>query len=155
MTITISELLLEDLDKIIEIEDTLYVKPWQKKDYLYELNDNPYANYLKMSIKETGEIIGYIGFWIKFEFAEITKVSIKKEYQGHKLSKLLMADCIRRIKLASCVNITLEVRTSNVVAKHLYESFGFVATATRKKYYENGEDAILMIKELNDDNTSD
>lgn len=148
MTLQILELLNEDIDAILPLENELYHKPWQKKDYEYELNDNPFAYYLKLVNKDNQEIMGFIGFWIKFEQAEITKVSIAKKYQGYKLSKLLMADAEQRIRLAECENITLEVRVSNVVAINLYKSCGFNIVATRKKYYENGEDAYLMLKEL-------
>jgi ribosomal-protein-alanine N-acetyltransferase len=148
MTIQILELTNEDIDAILPLENELYHKPWLKKDYEYELNENPFAYYLKMIDKDSNEIRGYIGFWIKFEYAEITKVSIAKKYQGYKLSKLLMNDAERRIRLAECVNITLEVRVSNTVAINLYKSCGFNIVATRKKYYENGEDAYLMLKEF-------
>ena len=148
MTIQISELLVEDIDNILPLENTLYHKPWQKKDYEYELNDNPFAHYLKMVDGDSKEIMGYIGFWIKFEQAEITKVSISKKYQGYKLSKLLMADVERRMKLAGCESSTLEVRVSNEVAINLYKSFGYKILTTRKNYYENNEDAYLMYKEL-------
>ena len=148
MTLQILELLNEDIDAILPLENELYHKPWQKKDYEYELNDNPFAYYLKLVNKDNQEIMGFIGFWIKFEQAEITKVSIAKKYQGYKLSKLLMADAEQRIRLAECENITLEVRVSNVVAINLYKSCGFNIVATRKKYYENGEDAYLMLKEF-------
>ena len=148
MTIQILEVKNEDINDILIIENELYHKPWKAKDYLYELNDNPFAFYLKMIIKETSEIIGFIGFWIKFEQAEITKVSITKKYQGHKLSKLLMQDAEKRIVLAGCNNITLEVRVSNERAINLYKSCGFRIVTTRKKYYENGEDAYLMLKDL-------
>ena len=148
MTIQILELTNEDIDAILPLENELYHKPWLKKDYEYELNENPFAYYLKMIDKDSNEIMGYIGFWVKFEQAEITKVSIAKKYQGYKLSKLLMADAERRIKLAECENITLEVRVSNKVAINLYKSCGFNVVATRKRYYENGEDAYLMLKEF-------
>ena len=148
MTIQISELLVEDIDNILPLENTLYHKPWQKKDYEYELNDNPFAHYLKMVDGDSKEIMGYIGFWVKFEQAEITKVSISKKYQGYKLSKLLMADAERRMKLAGCESSTLEVRVSNEVAINLYKSFGYKILTTRKNYYENNEDAYLMYKEL-------
>ena len=148
MTLQILELLNEDIDAILPLENELYHKPWQKKDYEYELNDNPFAYYLKLIDKDSNEIMGFIGFWIKFEQAEITKVSIAKKYQGYKLSKLLMADAENRIRIAECENITLEVRVSNIVAINLYKSCGFNIVATRKKYYENGEDAYLMLKEL-------
>lgn len=148
MTIQILEMLNEDLDEILLIENELYAKPYVKKDYLYELNDNPYAIYLKMVLKETNEIIGFIGFWITFEQAQITKVSIKKKYQGLKLSKLLMQDAENRIKLAGCINCTLEVRVSNEKAINLYQSFNYKTVTIRKRYYENGEDAYLMLKEF-------
>ena len=148
MTLQILELLNEDIDAILPLENELYHKPWQKKDYEYELNDNPFAYYLKLIDKDSNEIMGFIGFWIKFEQAEITKVSIAKKYQGYKLSKLLMADAENRIRIAECENITLEVRVSNIVAINLYKSCGFNIVTTRKKYYENGEDAYLMLKEL-------
>ena len=148
MTIQVLELTVEDIDAILPLENELYHKPWLKKDYEYELKDNPFAIYLKMVNKDNNEIMGYIGFWIKFEQAEITKVSIAKKYQGYKLSKLLMADAENRIRIAECENITLEVRVSNIVAINLYKSCGFNIVATRKKYYENGEDAYLMLKEL-------
>lgn len=148
MTIQILELTIEDIDAILPLENELYHKPWLKKDYEYELKDNPFAIYLKMIDKDSNEIMGYIGFWIKFEQAEITKVSIAKKYQGYKLSKLLMADAERRMRLAECENSTLEVRVSNTVAINLYKSFGYEIVTTRKRYYENGEDAYLMLKEL-------
>ena len=148
MTLQILELLNEDIDAILPLENELYHKPWQKKDYEYELNDNPFAYYLKLVNKDNQEIMGFVGFWIKFEQAEITKVSIAKKYQGHKLSKLLMADAERRMRLAECENSTLEVRVSNTVAINLYKSFGYEIVTTRKRYYENGEDAYLMLKEL-------
>ena len=148
MTIQILELFNEDIEEILPIEETLYHKPWQKKDYEYELNENPFAHYLKMIDKDSKEIIGYIGFWVKFDQAEITKVSIKKKYQGYKLSKLLMQDAESRMLIAQCSSCTLEVRVSNEVAINLYKSCGYNILATRKKYYENGEDAYLMYKEL-------
>ena len=45
-------------------------------------------------------------------------------------------------------NVNLEVRVSNVKAIALYQKFGFKNVAVRKRYYSNGEDAYLMIKEL-------
>ena len=39
-----------------------------------------------------------------------------------------------------------QARTEEAIA--LYQKFGFKNVAVRKRYYSNGEDAYLMIKEL-------
>lgn len=44
--------------------------------------------------------------------------------------------------------IFLEVRKSNVAAARLYEKAGFKAFSVRKKYYDDGEDAVVMLKEI-------
>lgn len=38
----------------------------------------------------------------------------------------------------------LEVRASNHGAQQLYEQLGFARVGLRRRYYSNGEDAILM-----------
>lgn len=55
---------------------------------------------------------------------------------------------IEYCKQANVASITLEVRPSNNAALHVYESFDFKQVATRKKYYANGEDALLLEKQL-------
>ena len=45
------------------------------------------------------------------------------------------------------VNITLEVRVSNEIARHMYKKFGFNEVSLRKFYYGN-EDGILMEKQV-------
>ena len=60
MTLQILELTNEDIDLILPLENELYHKPWLKKDYEYELKDNPFAIYLKMIDKDSNEIMGYI-----------------------------------------------------------------------------------------------
>ena len=45
------------------------------------------------------------------------------------------------------INITLEVRKSNEIARNLYKKFGFREVAIRKFYYGD-EDGILMEKQV-------
>ena len=47
-----------------------------------------------------------------------------------------------------CETFSLEVRVSNAPARHLYEKHGFIQVNIRKGYYENGEDAYLMVKPI-------
>jgi ribosomal-protein-alanine N-acetyltransferase len=49
------------------------------------------------------------------------------------------------------VDLTLEVRPSNLNAINLYIKSGFKQVSVRKAYYNNGEDAFLMYKRLGSD----
>ena len=42
----------------------------------------------------------------------------------------------------------LEVRESNEVAINLYIKFGFKKISKRTKYYDDGETAVIMLKEF-------
>ena len=106
---------VNDLDEIVKIEETLYKVPWNLKQYRYELEENEFA-YLFV-LENEGTIIGYYGFWVMFENVDITKVSVRKEFQGMKLSNILMEDCFKRVEAFNCENINLEVRVSDILGK--------------------------------------
>ena len=43
---------------------------------------------------------------------------------------------------------TLEVRVSNDVARRLYEQVGYRLAGRRRRYYQDGEDALIMTTPL-------
>lgn len=137
---------VKDLNEIIKIEKDLYKVPWNENQYKYELEENEFS-YLFV-LENEGIIIGYYGFWVMFENVDITKVSIRKEFQGMKLSNILMEDCINRVKLLGCEKINLEVRVDNYRAINLYKKYDFKEVIVRKDYYGKGEDALILCKEL-------
>ena len=84
------------------------------------------------------------------EFAHETV--IKKEEVYNKILELeigtkLMTYLIYNAIDSHVINITLEVRKSNEVARKLYKNFGFREVALRKLYYGD-EDGILMEKQV-------
>lgn len=137
---------VKDLNEIIKIERDLYKVPWNENQYKYELEENEFSYLFVLENEEI--IIGYYGFWVMFENVDITKVSIRKEFQGMKLSNILMEDCINRVKLLGCEKINLEVRVDNYRAINLYKKCDFKEVIVRKDYYGKGEDALILCKEL-------
>ena len=136
-----------DLPAVLELENKLFpASPWPERQFLYELNGNPYAAiYL---IEQDSVIAGYVDLWIMFEQAEIADIGVAAEYQNKGLGSRLMKYVINEAIKAGCENLTLEVRVSNAPAIALYEKYGFINVAVRKHYYENGENANLMLKPL-------
>lgn len=143
----VRELTLSDIDEIVQIEETIYKDPWNKDAYVRDLDNDIAYNYI---LEHDGVIIGYYGFWIMFDNIDITKVSIRKEFQGMGLSKILLQDFFQRIANVDIKTITLEVRVSNKKAINLYKQFGFEQICIRKNYYSDSEDAYILQKRGDD-----
>lgn len=136
----------QDLLQLLKIEEELFQKDaWDEKFFLYEMHENPYST---IYVSEQDDMIqGYMDVWIAYENAELSNIAVRKEFQNQGIAKQLMKYMMDIVHQKQCVNVTLEVRVSNAAAIHLYESFHFRKVSKRKHYYENGEDAFLMMKE--------
>lgn len=137
----------DDLPRILELEARCFPEsPWPEAEYLYELRENPFAQ-LRV-LEENGEICGYIDWWILYDKAQLANIAVAPEYQRRGYAKAMLEECIRDAGEKGCETLSLEARVSNAPALALYRSYGFIDAAVRKRYYENGEDAILMVLPL-------
>ena len=134
----------KDIPFILEIENECFVKPWGEKDIRYELNNNPVS--VVYVLEENNMILGYLDFWITFDSATVAQIAIRKAYQGRHLADLLMKEMIDDCFAKKVINIALEVRVSNIKAINLYLKHGFKKIVVKPHYYENGEDAIYMVR---------
>ncbi|KJS15347.1 MAG: alanine acetyltransferase [Peptococcaceae bacterium BRH_c4b] len=146
MQLTVIEMLPAHLDQVLAIENTSFPVPWSRQSFVFELLQNEFAYYIV--VLQDDKVLGYAGVWVVLDEAHVTNVAVHPEYRGGKIGRLLMTELMRRVSLKGAVRITLEVRTSNAVARNLYSSLGFKELGVRKKYYsDNNEDAIIMWKE--------
>lgn len=137
---------IEDVDEVLKIEEYSFDKPWTKDYFEYELNENN-INDLFVE-KENDEIIAYGDLWYMFENCDLTNIAVKKEYRNKGYGKKLLMHMFEVARNKGCEYMHLEVNVNNINAISLYEKLGFIKTRTRKKYYENGDDAYDMIKDL-------
>lgn len=142
----IKDLTEDDLPLIAPMEQALFAdSAWSMEDYLLALKD-PYQHYL--ALWEDGELIAYSGYFVLYENAEILTVGVDKKHQGNGYAKQLMEEMLAQAKQKGAEMMSLEVRVSNERAIRLYERYGFMRVALRRRYYRDGEDALLMIKEM-------
>ena len=144
LNLTIGKMQSSDIPEVVELEKISYgVHHWSEDSFYGEIK-NDLANYY-CAKDENGKIIGYVGFWIIFEEAHITTLSINPAYRRKKIAQILLTEAIERCYEKKVKFITLEVRVSNIAAISLYEKFGFQSVGTRKGYYQdNNEDALIM-----------
>ena len=137
---------VEDLDHILELEKQCFKSPWSMSDFLYELQENPFAYYVVL--RENEAIMAYLGIWIDESRAQITTIGVDPNHRGKGFAKQLMEHMIEECEAKDVKTWSLEVRVSNRAAIELYKKYSFKQVGLRKAYYQdNHEDAYLMLRE--------
>lgn len=114
-----------------------------------EIENIESANPFQRSIEfyENNEVLGYLVYSHIYDRLEIDNFFVNEDKRGNGIGKKLMSYLVSIAIDSHVVNITLEVRKSNDIARSLYKSFGFREVALRKMYYGD-EDGILMEKQV-------
>jgi ribosomal-protein-alanine N-acetyltransferase len=146
-----------DVATVQEIEREIFATPWPRNAYYRELASRASAHYVVL--RQEGveaparlqgpdydpTIIGYGGMWRMYDEAHVTTIGVRRDLHHHGYGRVLFAGLVQAAYDMGAKWITLEVRTTNDNAMHMYEGFGFKVIGRRKGYYtDNGEDAIVM-----------
>jgi ribosomal-protein-alanine N-acetyltransferase len=137
---------LSDIPYVYQEEIKIFGKSLGEKTLYNEIIYNDLSRYFIALVD--GVRAGYVGSWLTLPNAEILNLFVSEQYRGKGLGKKLMNQVIEICKQEEIQNITLEVRKSNHYAITMYQSLGFHVATTRKNYYEDGEDALLLMLEI-------
>ena len=142
----IREMTIDDLDQVMIIEKESFNEHWKRKDFEYEISENAFSN--MVVYEKENKILGILGYYILFDDAQITTIATLKEARGQGIATELLEFLIEDCNKKQCSVLSLEVRKSNSKAQNLYKKFEFIEMNIRKGYYEDGEDALFMMKAL-------
>ncbi len=140
--VVIAPALKGDIRAMVDLEELCFGESWTEESYLNEIGNSRTACYLVC--RSRGKLAGFIGAWIIMDEAHITTVAVHPDMRGKRLGKCLIWCLMDQAVNRGCRWATLEVATGNAPARKLYERFGFVKIGQRKRYYANGEDAVVM-----------
>ncbi len=95
------------------------------------------------------KIIGFlIGVKINPEYAKILMLAVSKYHRKQSIGSGLLNQFLRVIYIEKIKRIELEVRTNNKAAIKFYQKHGFKIKEKKREFYQSGEDAYTMIKEI-------
>jgi ribosomal-protein-alanine N-acetyltransferase len=156
--IEIRRMRADDLDEVMVIERAAFRHPWSIELFRRELEHDwstilvsvEPPSPLAMPGKGAAErVLGFIIFWLVHDEVHILNVAVAPEHRRRGIARTLMIEAEKRAHAASAALMTLEVRRSNQAALDLYREFDYRAVGVRPNYYvDEGEDAIVMVKEL-------
>lgn len=143
---------LADVQAMHRMETTLFpADAWHIDMFLEELT-HPTRTYYMLELPvenpESGEggwrAIGYCGTMVVADTADVQTIGVLPEYEGHGFGRAMLEQMHERARELGAERILLEVRADNPRAQRLYERNGYRAIHTRRGYYDDGTDAIIM-----------
>lgn len=137
---------INDCEQVAAIEAESFSLPWSLSAFT---NTVEKENFRYFVAEKAGEILGYCGFLFVLDEAEIPNVCVKASARKQGVGRQMLTVLIEEALRLGIATLFLEVRESNVAARRLYESLGFVENGIRKNFYEQPvEHAVLMSKTL-------
>ena len=140
--------MIADLPRILEIGAASLHSTYSEQDILFDMQENPVSYFFTALVD--GKVVGYLDFFITFNSATIVQIAVDEEYRNKGIGNLLLGAMIRECEVQGepVEYITLEVRASNTNAQRFYKKHKFAAVTTKRAYYDDGEDAIYMVRTL-------
>lgn len=127
---------IKDIDAIYNVEQSCFTSPWSRDMLLQSLQ----SGCVMLVCEEAGVVMGYAGI---YPGGDITNIAVLPDFRRKGYGKMLVTALIDNAKHMCADGIFLEVRVSNKAAISLYEKCGFKQIAVRRKYYSDGEDALI------------
>ncbi len=146
MSIEIRKMDLSDISYVYNEELKIFGKSLGEKTLYNEIIYNKMSRYFIALVD--GRRAGYVGSWLTIPNAEILNLFVSEKYRGLGIGKKLMAEVLAVCNENEIKMLTLEVRKSNDYAIKMYQGLGFKTSSIRKKYYADGEDALLMLLDI-------
>jgi ribosomal-protein-alanine N-acetyltransferase len=144
MKIDFRRALSEDALEISKMEADIFQDAWTKADVFSTITSNGAMSYIA---EYEGRILAYVLARRVLNEGEIYRVATRENYRGQKVAEGLLSFLFENEEELS--DLYLEVRESNLAARHLYEKCGFVETSIRKNYYKSPvENGVNMHKKL-------
>lgn len=136
---------VHDLDKIAALENECFSDAWSRRMLADSLLSD---NFHGILIEEDGALVAYGGLNVAADEGEIELIAVSEMYRRCGRGRQIMEDLFEIARREGVKRIYLEVRVSNAPAQILYLKCGFRGMYCRTRYYQDGEDAIVMKKEL-------
>ncbi|MGY5859916.1 MAG: GNAT family N-acetyltransferase [Candidatus Thorarchaeota archaeon] len=146
----IRSIILDDIESVFKIEKASFPNPWQEDVFFqlalsggrYPVDEDTVVTMDVMGDK--GAVNGYV-VWEEDgtdNHGHILNLAVDDRFRRQGRGQKLLEHALSSMKSAGMETCELEVRESNLWARHLYENEGMMAEDRRVGYYES-EDAII------------
>lgn len=139
---------LRDLGALRRLENTVFEKDaWSLLDLVAVLT---WSEVVRLKAVVEDEMVGFVAGDPRpaQNTGWIATIGVDPRYQGQGIGRALLRACEAQLKFP---RVRLTVRISNDRAIALYEKEGYRTVDIWKKYYNDGEDGLVMEKVLSNE----
>ena len=133
------------VDEILAVEKENFSDGWSREQLISAFRT---GNFYCDALIVNGKTVGLITYSLTVDTADIEGVVTVTSERGKGYGKALVSRALSQIESFNKTKVFLEVRESNVPAIALYSGQDFNKISVRKNYYQDGETALVMVKEL-------
>lgn len=152
----VREMKIDDLPQVLQIQKALAFQDWNERQFCAEIAAGyalcvVYEDAVQFNTNEDprlrgDDIFGYAVFHLMGPDSELLSIAANASHQRAGIGTALLNAGLAHLDFAKGDKMFLEVREGNTKARRFYEKHGFEPYAERKKYYADGENAILYQK---------
>lgn len=134
-----------DLLAVHRIEQSAFPQPWPFRAFEQYLEEPGFL------VAEDGGVVGYvIADSVPNHgrpLGHIKDIAVRENRRGEGIGALLVERALGVLGTRGVASVKLEVRESNARARSLYRQYGFVHRRTVPRYYSDGEDALVLVRD--------
>jgi len=141
----VREAVRADLLDVFRIEKRSFPQPWPYAAFERFL-DNPGF----LVADDDGTVVGYVVADTMpnhgTSMGHVKDLAVAPDHRGEGIGRLLLSKALGTLFVNGAGRVKLEVRANNDRAQALYRDFGFETHHVVPGYYDDGEDAHIMVR---------
>jgi len=157
--VTVREAVRADLLDVFRIEQRVFPQPWPFEAFEQFLGQPGFmiaegaapAALDHDGSRSVDEVAGYVVADLTPNFGRdighVKDLAVHPDRQGAGVGTALLRHALATLEAEGATRVKLEVRESNDAAIRLYRRQGFEHRRTVPRYYANGENALVMIRD--------
>lgn len=136
-----------DLLSVFRIERAVFPQPWPFAAFEQFLDEPGFL----VAVSD-GAVVGYVVADVTPNYGRdighVKDLAVHPDARRSGLGRRLLERALFELSFAGAALVKLEVRETNDPALALYESFGFEPLRRVPRYYQDGEDALVMVLDV-------
>ena len=125
---------------------------WPRQMFLDELARPKTRRYIVAEVPATSgdgsagqaRTVGYAGLMCVPPVGDIQTIGVLPEFEGRGIARAMLVELVEEARRRGARDMMLEVSSTNPRAQALYRRFGFEHIHTRRRYYRDGSDGLVM-----------